>query len=268
MTDETRTLIDAAAEHLPKAVIFGDDCYPRFRAMVTPAGQKMTVEDMERFGDAPARIRETATFETPKAFTDYIKDFAAPNTRVFAALDAKKVVAHLDYHATPDKPSWSTHKAIYPAVFDQSFGAWASVHGKPLGQKEFAEFLEDRAEDAINPTPADLMEVALKFEAIRNVDFKSAINLSSNERQFRYEEKDSVGGSVAAPKIIALRTPVFYGSDPVEWRARFSYAITGGSLFFTVKIHRLDEVLDKEFQRLTDAIAVDLPGIPVHRGKA
>lgn len=270
MTDEARTILDAAAEHLPKAEILSDDAYPRIRGLVHSPNQRITFEDMERFGDAPARIRQTTTFETPQALISYVGAFGVPaSTRIFASLADRKVTALIDYHGASDHaPSWVTHKAVYPAAFAPAFAAWATVHGKDIPQRAFAAFLEDRAEDAVSPDPATLMEVASKFEAIRNVDFRSVVNVATNERQFRYEEKDSVGGGVSAPKAIKLFTPVFQGCDPVEWSVRFAYDIADGKLTFKVSIHRFDELLDAQFERLLDAIAVGCPSIPVHRGKA
>lgn len=267
MTD-TRTLADALAEHLPVGKTFRpSEEYKHILGMVLPQGVRIEFADLETHAETPTRIRANAVHETPKSFTDYVQAFEAAETRVFASLGQQRVVAKIDYHQ-PGGPSWSTHNAVYPAVLHESFRAWDGINGKPMGQRGFAEFLEDRAEDAILPDPADLMEVAQRFEAIRNVDFKSAVNLATGEREFRYEEKDKASGKIAAPRFIKLRTPVFYGTDPVEWVVRFAYSISDGALAFTVKIHRREELLDAEFQRLCDAIAVDLGDIPVHRGRA
>lgn len=268
MSDESRTLIDAAVDHLPepKADLSA------VRGAVTflkPPGTSIEIIDVEKFGDAPKRVRQDASFETPKAFADYVNDFSGAGTRIFASLANRKVVASIDYHGTAaGEQSWRTHTAIYPASFAPAFAAWHAAHGHPKSQRQFAEFLEDRAEDAVSPEPADLMEVAQRFEAIRTVNFISAQNVSTNERQFRYEEKDAAGGGVACPKAIRLRTPVFSGCEPVEWAVRLAYDISDGKLSFTVKIHRLQELLDAEFTRLCDGIAVDCPSIPLHRGVA
>ena len=255
MSDDHRTLIDAAVENIPIARVESVAGYSRIRAVVKHPNSMVAFEDLERFADAPARIKQIATHETPRSFSAYVNAFGGPSTRIFASLADMKVVAAIDYHSISEA-SWATHKATYPAVFAPAFAAWHAVNEKPMPQKRFAEFLEDRA------------EVAARFEAVRNVDFKSAINISTGERQFRYEEKDSPAGAVACPKIILLQTPVFQGSDPVRWAARLAYDISDGKLSFTVKIHRLEELLNAEFERLCDAIAVDCPRFPIHRGKA
>lgn len=269
--DDTRTLIDAAVEHLPEprvAPLSGD--LPHVMAVFTPNSFKVGLEDTERFADAPRRIRQLTTHETPKSFTDYVTDFEGIGTRVFASLAEKKIEARIDYHGAggAGQPSWVDHRAVYPAAFDPAFAAWHCVQGQFMEQRQFADFLEDRAEDALAPEPADLMEVAQKFEAIRNVDFKTVVNVATNERQFRYDEKDSVGGAVTCPRMISLSTPIFYGCPKVVWGARMAYKIDGGSLLFKVVIHRMQELLDAEFGRLVNAISLDMPGVPIHRGTA
>lgn len=271
MSEETRTLLDAAQEHLPRAGLQMMPDNPLLVSVTETANGKVRFEDLEKFAAAPRRVRQLVRHETPQSFCGYVNAFRdASRTRIFASLEKRQVVAQMDFHAPAgeDPASWRTHRAVYPAQFCEAFDAWASVHGKPMAQREFAEFLEDRAEDAVAPEPADLMEVAAKFEAVRNVEFRSAVNLSTGERQFKYDEKDSQGGGITCPKAIRLRTPVFYGSDPVEWSARLAYSISDGALAFTVRIHRFAELLDAEFERLCDVVAVDCPETPVHRGVA
>lgn len=263
-----RTLLDAANDYLPVSVI-EDTGYAHVLRVSDPKNMVTRVEDLERFAAQPRRLRQTTTHETPASFVEYVRAFQSPETRVFASLDKRQVLAVLDYHDARDAgPRWCEHEAVYPAEFDDSFKGWHDLHDRPILQKSFARFLEDRADDVVIPAPADLMEVAARFDALRNVTFRSAVNLATGEREFQYETKDSTKGSVAVPKLLKVRTPVFYGCDPVEWVARFSYDISDGLLTFKVAIHRLPQLLDQEFQRLVDRLAVDLPNVPLHRGVA
>lgn len=269
METKERTLIDAAVELLPKTGL-SDTNYPHAVWVSDPKNVVTRVEDLERFAPAPRRLRQVTTHETPSSFVAYLRDFKSGDTRVFASLEKRQVIGAVDYHAPADGglpvASWVEHRAVYPAVFDASFAAWHDLHGKPIPQKAFARFLEDRADDVLSPEPADMMEVAARFDALRSVTFRSAVNLSTGEREFQYETKDATKGTVAVPKVLLVRTPVFYGCDPVDWVARFAYDIDEGSLVFKVSIHRLAQLLDGEFERLCDRIAVDLPGVPLHRG--
>lgn len=273
MSTETRTLIDAAAEHLPVAEIrpISADA-PTVVAVITPAGQTVRFEDLEKYGAAPARIRQHPTFETPEGFNLYVNTFRGHNSRIFASLKDRKVVALLDYHgAAPEAgirgASWITHRATYPATFHPSFAAWARLHNESIPQAVFAEFLQDHAEDAVKPEPADLMEIASKFEAVRNVEFRQAINISTGERQFQYDEKDSVSGALPMPKAILLRTPIFVGCPEVDWGVRLNYTIKDKALYFRVMIHRFEDLLDREFEALVASIAEACDPVPIHRAK-
>lgn len=270
MDDTTRTIIDAAAEHLPPSSYHlhtGDDRFIPVTVKITGGNSKVEVESGERFLREPLRVTQAPTFETPEAFSDYVNAFSSGETRIFASLDDRRVVARIDYHQPGGSPSRATHTATLPVRFDDSFDAWAKIADKPLGQRAFAEFLEDRAEDAVLPDPASLMEVAGNFQAVRNVEFKSAINVSTGERQFRYEEKDHPAGAVTCPKMIAMRTPVFYGTPPVNWVARLNYDISDGKLIFTVRIHRLRELLDREFNEVVGMIQNLVGATAIHRGR-
>lgn len=274
MTEETRTLIDAAVEHLPKASIHfpHGEVAPHLVAISDPANIQTRLESLEPYFPAPVRVRKRVEFETPKSFADYVQEFTIHGaTRIFASLDARRIVGKLDYHepkdGEPADPSWCDHDAIYQTQFDDAFEAWMGLHGKLIGQQEFAEFLEDHAQDAVIPDPADLMELAENFQALRNVVFESKVGLTGQSRQFTYREDDTIRGTTNFPKLIKFRTPVFYGCEAVEWVARFYYAIRDGKLFFKVTIHRLQELLDREFEHLLDGIRVELAGLPVHRAK-
>lgn len=275
---EDRTLIDAAVENLPQASIQTSVAgIEDLAALIRHPSSKIELEDLERFRAAPRRIQASPSFETPKAFADYVNDFGKSGaTRIFASLDDARVVAEIDYHRpeTPesikinsDHASWRTHQAFYPIKFSDAFAEWLLKSGDWMSQRDFAEFLEDRAGDAIEPDAATLMEIAQNFEVARGVSFKSAQNLSNGMRSFRFEETDSAKGELSCPKIIALRTPVYYGTDPVEWAVRLSYDISEGKLKFKVAIHRLQDLKDREFGKLVDALSVDLPRFELHRGK-
>ncbi|SFI35776.1 DUF2303 family protein [Albimonas pacifica] len=269
MENDTRTLIDAAAEHVPQARLEEIALPDGALAVVTPAGATVRFEDLEKFRAAPRRVRAEVRHETPASFCAYVKAYSdKARTRVLASLENREIVAHLDWHSAGEGgASWATHRAVWPAALTPAFEAWHSVHDKPMTQREFAEFLQDRCFDALAPSAADLMEVAQNFEVIRDVKFRQAINLSTGERQFQFTEDDQTRGAVTCPKLIRLRTGVFWGCDPVEWAARLAYNMLDGKLTFRVQIVRLDELLDAEFERLVDAIAVDLPDVPVHRGR-
>lgn len=270
---ETRTIIDAFAERAGQAELTEIDGIEHLVAAIRHPGSTVELLDIEKHLPTPRRVRQQVRLDTPKSFAEYVNAFQVDGqTRIFADVEKRLVVARIDWHEPSDAsgedatPSWATHSATMTAAYSDPFGAWLEIDGRWLAQREFAEFLEDRAGDAVAPDPADLMEVASRFEAVRKAEFTSVVNVHTNERQFKYQEQDAPGGAIACPKVIRLRTPIFYGCEPTDWGVRFAYDIDGGKLKFKAAIHRRRDLIDVEFQRLCDAIAVDCPSVPVHRG--
>lgn len=270
MADETRTLIDAAVEHLPQAKwenVQGIDGW--LVAKTLPAGTKIEFEDMSRFEDAPSRIRQKVHLETPASFAEYVNDYKSGPTRMFADLARREVVALLDYHGRADgfdAPSWCEHRAILPVQFTPAFAAWHGISGKWMAQPDFCEFLLEHAEDAEFPEPADLIEVSRKFSVLSDVNFTSNHDASTNERAFTYEKKGKPSGTVTCPERIRMSTPVFYGTEPVMWGVRLAWDTPDNKLAFKATIHRLDELLDAEFDKVCRDIAGQCDGVRLHRG--
>ena len=266
-------ILETALGAMPQASIEPFEGLPGVVSIRETTNGKMRFEDLERFARAPRRTRQRVQLENVEAFVRYVSEFARPSrTLVFATahLSDYAIRAMIDYHGTgEDEASWQEHSATYSPAFATGFGAWNAIHGQPITQAQFADFLEDRAADAVVPDPADLMAVASHFEAVRDVTFKSAINVSTGERQFRYEEKDGAGGGIQCPKMILLRTPIFEGTPPIDFSVRISYTFRDGKLVFALKIHRMAETIDEAFNALCDEIRQGLgDGIPVYRGFA
>ena len=237
-------ILETAVRALPQATV-GDTAFEHVVSIRETENGKFRFEDLERFANKPRRTRQRVQLENVEAFVRYVSEFARPSrTRVFATAHQSDyaIRAVIDYHGTgEDEASWKEHAATYSPAFATGFGAWHAIHGQPITQAQFADFLEDRAADAVVPDPADLMEVATSFSAVNG----------------------------ECPKMILLRTPIFDGTSPIDFAVRISYTFHDGKLVFVLKIHRMAETIDEAFNALCDEIREGLgDGIPVYRGRA
>ena len=57
-----------------------------------------------------------------------------------------------------------------------------------MTQVDFARFLEENMPDVVEPDSAELLEVALTFEAKKSVEFSSGVRLANGQIQFQYDE--------------------------------------------------------------------------------
>lgn len=271
MSDDTNGIVRDCADLLPeiRAVEIPGDLPPGVSVLALPEGHRHEVLDLDAFNARPRFLRQTVRLCTADDLAEYVLAYDAGRTRIFADPDSRNIEAVLDYHEGPagdGAPAAARcyHRARCDVQFDPAFAAWHGLTGE-IGQKAFAEFLEDRAEDAVAPEPADLMEVAQRFDAMRKVEFRSAVNLADGTRQFAYQEADSVQGAVAVPRTIALRVPVLEGQAPRDFAVRFGYRIDDGKLLFRVRIHRCEDLLRAAWDDLVAALR-EAAKVPVHLG--
>jgi len=266
------SIVRDCAELLPRAAPIPLD-HPapvHVTAVAVPHGQSIEVLDLERYHEIPRLLRQRVDLRTPEDLAHYVNAYASDGTRLFADAESRTIEAVMDYHIATLAPGGAPvprrclHRASCVVRFDPAFDAWRGIEGE-IGQRDFAEFLEDRAEDAELPGPADLLEVAHKFEALRKVSFRSAVSLKSGTHQFLYQEEDSVAGAVEMPRAIRLRTPVLEGQAPRQWAVRFGYRIDNGALLFRIRIHRHAElVADAWRDQVAELRSLVAP--PVHVG--
>lgn len=270
---ERENILQTAIGKLPVPIFF-DLHVPGAMAISDPDSFSTRIEDFERFLPAPRRTVASVHHETLESLAEYLTEFGLiDTTRVFASLSNRIFHGIIDYHQ-PDpagaKPSHREHHTTFETKFDQSFKAWLDIDGKWLSQRQFAHFLQDRADDAVKPEPADLIEIAENFSAIRRVEFDSRVSMHDGTRTFNYKTTDDTKtkGSVDMVKMIALDTPVFYGEGSTHWVARFDYEIgDNGALNFRATIHRKDQLIDVEFQKMVNRLSSLIP-FPIFRASA
>lgn len=274
-SDGHRTILDAAKDHLPRVDFdFMRPDEDGLLGVSIPEGSRFDLMDLERFAEAPRRIRAAPRFESMGSFAAYVEAFDAGQARVFASLERRMVVAEIDYHADAfavsesKGPSWRTHQAEFPVRYDPCFDEWFKRHGTEFPQKDFGWWLEDRAADVIEPAGADVIEAARNFETKRDVKIRSVQNLDTGTISLGYEEEDKPSGSLVLPRQFLVRLPVFYGGRTVDFDVKLYYRFTTGEgLKFRIRIMRLAELLDREFEAEMDRLKELLPdSMPLHRG--
>jgi len=219
-----------------------------------------TLKSLEGALDAPPRKRGCPVFTHESGFTAYVKDHADEGSRIYADLAFQTMHAVLDHHhAAPGGERWGQHGAKFDPPKDQDWLTWTEHDNKPMGQMDFAQFVEDNLPAIVAPDGAELLELAQHLESTTKVQFKSAERLQGGSRAFHYEEQgvNKLGkGKVELPEAFRLRIPVFVKGDTVELEARLRYRISEGGLKLWYHLHRPQDALDAAFQRLVDGVDV------------
>jgi len=274
MSENTRTENDVVAELAAKAaatpeVLIGD--IDHLQGVVLPTGTTFQQIDLEKYLPEPARVRGAVTVDDPASLVAYISRFEQEQRgAVYADIDTCTVKAVLNGPADGDTPGWGDHTATLALRKSIEWERWAGRDREYMGQADFAELLEEGIDEIVEPPAADLMELALTFQASTSASFKQGTNLSNGARQLTYEEQiDARAGStgqVVIPKTFLLRLKPFDGSEAVAVEARLRYRLREGRLTLAFFLDEPRNVIRDSFRTVVNDI-VDSTQVNVYYGR-
>jgi uncharacterized protein YfdQ (DUF2303 family) len=273
-------------------LVKGQDGRTPTEILVIPEGLKAV--EVKPFVDkylvAPERRRGIAQMEDMISFIEHAKRFSDSDSALFANPDTKapSITAVLDYHrAGPaGAPQFGEHRTKYGFPLSPQWKKWNEKNATQLGQKEFAEFLEDNLADIGDPTeasdaainlaeklggsfasPSRLRDLAREFSVREGSAVKEARNLSTGEVQLSYvtAHTDESGAPLKVPSLFLIHIPVFRSEAPYEIAARLRYRINSGRVTWFFELYRTDKVFDDAFNGACKRAAAET-GLPLFVG--
>lgn len=243
-------------------------------AVVDPKGGVEIINlDTDDYRTRPRLKTGTYTTSTPQAFTDYLEKHSSDDTEIWAGVAAAggqgaQIVAVIDAHGRTE-PGWGKHRVKLQLSHSPEWLRWVAQDRKGLTQRQFAELVEDRLVDIVEPNSADMLEIAQTFEARNNVRFASSTILASGERRLEYKEDidASAGrtGAMTVPQTFTLALRPFMGGEAWKVEARFRYSIREGALTISYALTRPEDVIQNAFDELVANIDT-VTDAPVYAG--
>lgn len=229
---------------------------------VVPSDFKLV--SLEPFQKHPTRLVKQHTFEDTTSLAAYLKRWADECTMVSVSSQDSTITASIDYH-DPNfaDPSWGLHSARFKAQLHPTIKAWLAVEGRTMSQIQFGRFLEDRAQDVVQPDAASVMEMVMTFDAIKRVTFRSSQRLQDGRRQFLYSEENEAKGSTTLPDHFVIHAPIYKGMDARNVKIMVRYDISEGALTFKVELHNKEQVLLDAFEECVADLVRALDGTPI-----
>lgn len=220
----------------------------------------------KRVGMPPARKTGHVQLTEHASFSRYVNQHGEQlATTLYADRQTGRIDAVLNGHlADDDGAGWGDHRATLALTKTDPWKLWIGVSGQLIEQEAFAEFLEDRAADIVEPDAATLIEVATTLQSNGSVAWKSQVRLDNGLVQLAYEETAEAtagrAGNMQIPHRIKLALAPFEGGDLYAVEARFRYRLRDGKLRIGIVLDRVDDVLRKAFGDVVDAVeeATDL----------
>jgi uncharacterized protein YfdQ (DUF2303 family) len=248
----------------------------RVAAVVLADGQSLHKIDLDFYAETPARKTGAVKLTDADSFVEYVgRHTEARGTTQWADLDQARIIAVLDDHekggATGEGESfagWGQHRATLQLQKTKDWQHWTKLDGQYVGQKQFAEHIEDGIDAVHVPTPAEMLEVAQTFHAKSGVNFISSQQLSG-EVEFTFEEtvkaKAGQKGTLDVPQRFELALAPFEGTDPYRVDARFRFRLVNGELTLGYRLIRPDRALKSAFDDVVQKVA-SASGLPVMAG--
>lgn len=237
------------------------------------------VVDTDAYALSPRHTAASRTVTDALSFVTYVNRHRLPGTEVYAHTSSSSVVAVIDSHEGSESlPGWQKHKLTLGLEHTKAWLAWTAVDlgANPrawMDQQQFAEFIEDRALDVIEPDHARLIELATKFEATTKVEFGSAVRLDNGEVKFEYTEtvgpKKGNKGGIDLPKELKLGLRPYIGGPIYYVFASLRYRIRSEGLVLGIALQRPENILEAAFADIVTEIRDGIEekdGRPGHPG--
>lgn len=253
------------------------------------------IEDIYR--DKPERRTGTAVFSDLSSFVAHTNRFADDDSALFANPGGDEsslnrsptLMSVLDYHkagATSD-PRFGKHRGQYVFPLSEEWKAWVSKNEKLMTIGEFAQFLEDRLLDIVEPKHAmqnakdfsakvgaelaaslELLRVSRSLTVYDHQKCTNAVNPSTGEVQFTFESEhtNQKGGKLNVPTAFLIGIPLFRSSsDLYQIPARLRYRKTEHVVQFFYSLYKPARIFDAAFKDACDRAAEET-GKPLFLG--
>lgn len=218
------------------------------------------IEDIDKYAATPRHRVASRVVTDAASFVAYVNRHAVAGTEAFAHTNSSTVIAVIDSHeASVDGGSgWQKHTVRLALEKSKPWLAWEEADGHLFAQDEFADFLDDRYLDVIEPVPARMIEIARTFQAHTKVAFESSIREASGDVKLNYTEdtaaKAGQKGDIEIPARIQLALRPYIGGPIYSLWANFRYRLRGGAVSLGFKLERPENVLDAAFADIVTEI--------------
>lgn len=235
-TTETQAILDIGAAMAGQRIASDADGEGGAPYVLMPPGY--APHSIEHLLPYPARAKGSTKLGDADSFIRFVNENALDRTRLYGRTDPPTFKAVFNDTNSNTGPGWADHTATYDCPLSREWKLWNAANKKPVGQIEFAQFIEDNALDILTPadkpgapTAAEMLEVAMTFEAKKKVNFASGIRLDNGQQQLTYEEVidgTTRKGQLQVPQTFWICIPVFEGAPRYFLEARFRYRIGDG----------------------------------------
>jgi uncharacterized protein YfdQ (DUF2303 family) len=227
-----------------------------------PEGQ--SVQTLPQLLEIPRKPERLTKLQSEESFIEYVEKNRQETTSVYFDTENDTFIGVLDDLAS-DVDLWGHNKAKYTLQHSEEFKAWAPFMNSYQSQRDWIEFLDERADDFIEPSPAEMLTLVRSFRAMKSSEFTHIEHADNGDVELAYSTQTVPDASTTVPTSIAIEIPIWANERSERLEGRFRYRIDGGRL--SIRIH-VKGITDIVRQSSDDAVARVSEGLklPVMRG--
>lgn len=272
---ENDALIDAvtAAEMSKQPIpVHTDEEHNQFWFLVNGQQVHIDADTHDDYAMHPRRARGRIVVDKLADVVDLAAQHAAEPGAVAAYASAQhhKITVILN-DTVGTVPGHRDHTLTHELKETQAWKTWKAMSGNYYEQVAFAEHIEARLIDIVDPTGADMLELVQTFIATSSAEIRSHRRLANGETQIMYAEtlnaQAGQSGEFDIPAQIRIRVPMFEGHEPIEVDARFRYRVKEGNLKLGFLLNYADELEAKAFDEAVATLTEAAP-FPVYAALA
>jgi len=293
---DAQAIIDTVKRQMTPTVVVVEDRDGEARQLlVHPSGRVDSVKALtEEYAKTPERRTGCSIIHDQESLIDIVLRFKDDGSALFADLANRKspsLQAIFDYHEQMllenSTPRFCKHRASYRFPLSDEWTAWTGIDGKAMSQAEFAEWIELRALDLVDPTvvgpgaleavralntpaasPARIQEISRGLAIRVDEQIRTAVTLQTGETQLVYQTTHndaSSGAPITVPALFAVAIPVFKDGVSYVIPVRLRYRVTSGQIKWTMHLVQAERAFDRATREVCANVA-EKTGLPLFYG--
>ncbi len=278
MDEEKNNIAETIFKKAPRPLIAYEDEKNQFRKISIPEGWSVQDFDNEELLPKPRRKKAVVSVIDTDSFIGYVKRHGSLTAcTIWADVDYSEGKAKLqaiinDHGEKEDEQAWRDHVARYTPQFSPEYQRWIGKNRTAMSQVDFAEFLDNNQMDIASPegypSSAEMLNMALNFEAKQDYRFKSSVRLQNGGTDMTFVQDDDKG-TIEKMRVFdkfAIGIPVYFGGDAYQINARLRYRHREGKVVFWYELVRPDLIMKAATDTIITKIKAEC-GQPFFFGK-
>lgn len=263
-----RNLAETLAHELKQPIKLESLYHGVFNRYGLPPGWTMAEKDDENLLPSPRRKTAMVVLDTAESFAVYMTRHRDEHPTIWVKADFTQgrvsFVGILNDHGPGfEEQAWRDHRATFSPRFSEEWARWKSKSREHFSQADFASWIEDNVADIVesdgSPSGAQMLLMAINFEANQDRRFKSAIRLQNGGVDVTFVQDDDTQ-TLEKMKLFdrfSIGIPVFWGGDAYQIDARLRYRVRDGKLTFWYELIRPDRTLEAATRTVIEKIKTE-----------